>query len=132
MAQCDEGRALNRLRINRGLERGNGPGRKHGAIDGSSVRKRERSRVTAKAEAKIIVEYMMENNMIPKEGYAKEAIQTAVELMRETEIHPRDKLAAAKVVLEYTLAKPATETTVNVKSAEDFLAEIAKDAGISG
>lgn len=103
-----------------------------GHLDGYSLRVFRRMRARARQEAKIIVEYMMEKEMIPKDGYAKEAIETAVELMRLDAIHPRDKLAAAKVVLEYTMAKPATEANVNVKTAEDFLAEIAKDAGIGG
>lgn len=72
----------------------------------------------------------MEKDLIPKGAFAKEAIEAVVEVMRLDKLPPKDKIAAARTVLEWTMAKPASESTVNVKTAEDFLADIAKDAGI--
>ena len=77
----------------------------------------------------MLVEFM-ENTKgfeIPKQEFAKEAIVTAVEIMRREDIHPKDKLSAAKTVLEWTLSKPATEANVNVKTAESFLEDIARE-----
>jgi hypothetical protein len=68
---------------------------------------------------------------IPKQEFAKEAIETSVEIMRREDINVKDKLAAAKTVLEWTMAKPASETTVNVKTAESFLDEIAAEVGLN-
>jgi len=128
LRESDEGKALLMLWDARKYEAKRG--RTRGHSDGITIRRLRSLRARAKREAKIIVEYMMEQNMIPKEGYAKEALETAVEVMRLQEIHPRDKLAASKLVLEYTMSKPATESNISVKTAEDFLDEIAKDAGI--
>jgi len=128
LRESDEGQALLKLWDAKRFE--SKQGRSRGHSDGITIKRLRTLRARAKREAKIIVRYMMEQGMIPKEGYAKEALETAVEVMRLEEIHPRDKLAASKLVLEYTMAKPATDTNVNVRTAEDFLDEIAKDAGI--
>lgn len=104
-------------------------GRRPGGTEGYLKAKRDKLISTAKAEAKEIVTYM-ENTKgyeIPKQEFAKEAIVTAVEIMRRDDINVKDKLTAAKTVLEWTLAKPATETTVNVKTAESFLEDIAAE-----
>jgi hypothetical protein len=45
--------------------------------------------------------------------------------MRRKDISPKDKISAAALLLTYTLAKPATETTMNVRKAEDFLNDLA-------
>jgi hypothetical protein len=82
----------------------------------------------ARAEAKDIVKHMEDKGIaIPKDEYAREAMTSVVELMRRTDTLPKDKLAAARTVLEWTIAKPAAETNVTVKKAEDFLSEIAED-----
>lgn len=86
----------------------------------------------AKAEAKQIVEYMetQKGFEVPKVDFAKEAITTAVEIMRREDINVKDKLTAAKTVLEWTMAKPASESTVNVKTAESFLEDIAAEMNL--
>lgn len=66
----------------------------------------------------------MKGYIVPKDEYAKEGIEAVVEIVRRTDINVKDKLSAAKTLLEYTLAKPASETTVNVKKAEDFLTDL--------
>ncbi len=103
-------------------------GRPRGATEGFLKSKRDVFIKTAKAEAKEIVKFMEHKGYaIPKQEFAKEAIETAVEIMRREDIHPKDKLTAAKTVLEWTLSKPATEANVNVRSAESFLEDIAKE-----
>lgn len=129
LREFEEGRALLRLWQSKGDAKFKRP---HGLIHGLTRTQTAKMRAKAKREAQIIVRHMMDNNMIPKDGYAKEAIEAAVEVMRMDAIHVRDKLAAAKVVLEFTMTKPETKSSVSVKTAEDFLSEIAKDAGIGG
>lgn len=68
-----------------------------------------------------------EGYAIPKDDYARQAIETVLEVMNLENIAPKDRLAAAAKLLEYTMAKPAAESNVTVKKAEDFLAELAKD-----
>lgn len=102
-----------------------------GSTEGYNKKEREKIKKRAKAEAIQIVQYMMDKgHFIPKQDYAKEAMETAVAIMRREDVHPKDKLAASKVVLEWTMSKPATETNVNVKTAESFLEEIAQEMGL--
>jgi hypothetical protein len=85
-------------------------------------------RAIAKDEAKRMVRIMEKKGFeIPENEYAREAIEAAVETMRMEAISPKDKLTAARLVLDFTKSKPAAQTEVTVKKAEDFLAEIAKD-----
>jgi len=103
-------------------------GRPKGATDGMSAYRRNKMIAKARAEAKDIVKHMEDKGIaIPKDEYAREAMTSVVELMRRTDTLPKDKLAAARTVLEWTIAKPAAETNVTVKKAEDFLSEIAED-----
>lgn len=99
-----------------------------GALDGTTAVERKKDIAKAKAEAKQMVTLMEEKGyVIPKDQYAREAIESVVELVRRENVHPKDKLAAAKTLLEFTMAKPASESNVTVKKAEDFLADLAKD-----
>lgn len=128
LQQTEEGRALWKMWTDKRKAVGVQLGRPRGATEGVLKTSREKIKSKAKAEAKIIVEYMEQKGFeIPKQEFAKEAIQTAVEIMRREDINPKDKLTAAKTVLEWTLSKPATEANVNVKTAESFLEDIAKE-----
>ena len=58
-----------------------------------------------------------------EDDYQKEALSTAVEIMRlvgET----RERLAAARLVLDFTKSKPASKSDVSISKAEDFLASL--------
>ena len=58
-----------------------------------------------------------------EDEYQKEALSTAVEIMRlvgET----RERLAAARLVLDFTKSKPASKSDVSISKAEDFLASL--------
>lgn len=101
------------------------PGRRPGSKDGYTQTELQKQRTKAKAEAKRIVEYMEKKFDLPKDEFAKEALTTAVEIMRIDAINVKDKLAAARTVLEWTMSKPASQTDVTVKRAEDFLNDIA-------
>lgn len=131
MQQTEEGRTLWKIWTDRRFlnPNGKGPGRPRGSIDGYSKSELNKQRKIAKEQAKEIVKYMEEKKgmVIPKSDFAREAIEAAVETMRMEAISPKDKLTAARLVLDFTLAKPASQAEVTVKKAEDFLADIAAD-----
>jgi hypothetical protein len=131
MQLTEEGRALWKLWTDKRFA--SNIGRPAGSTQGYTKFERDKLKKKAKAEAKIIVEHliMTKGLEIPKQEFAKEAIETSVEIMRREDINVKDKLAAAKTVLEWTMAKPASETTVNVKTAESFLDEIAAEVGLN-
>lgn len=56
--------------------------------------------------------------------YASEALLDVVATMRSA-TSAKDKLAAAKLVLDFTMAKPAAKQDIKVSSAEDWLKSIA-------
>lgn len=132
MQQTEEGRTLWKIWTDRRFLNPNGrglPGRPRGSIDGYSKSELNKQRKIAKQEAIKIVEYMEKEKgfEIPKQEFAKEAIVAAVETMRMDAISPKDKLTAARLVLDFTMAKPASQSEVTVKKAEDFLADIAAE-----
>ena len=103
-------------------------GRPKGATDGFTAHTRKKMIAKAKAEAKEIVKRMEEKGYaIPKDAAAREAFETVVTEMRRTDLLPKDKLAFARTVLEWSMAKPAAESTVTVKRAEDFLDDLANE-----
>ena len=58
-----------------------------------------------------------------EDEYSKEALKTAVEVMRvpgET----RERLAAARLVLDFTKSRPASKSEVTIGKAEEFLASL--------
>ena len=57
------------------------------------------------------------------DSYAKEALQTAVEIMREP-AQNRDKLTAARMVLDFTKTKPTSKSEVTIGKAEAFLSSL--------
>lgn len=100
-------------------------GRPKGLPDGIG-KKAYDAQVAAEApNIKLIVERIMaDNDLNPIEDkYAVEALETAVTIMR-VESANRDKLAAAKLVLEYTKAKPSTKADITLNTAESFLESV--------
>ena len=54
---------------------------------------------------------------------AEEALETAVEIMR-TPVHNRDRLQAAKLILDFTKVKPVAKSEVTLNNAEAFLSSL--------
>lgn len=126
MQQTEEGRRLWKLWTDKRFAPGVKVGRPAGAFDGANRTQRNKIKAKAKAEAKEIVALMEKKGFeIPKHEFAREAIETAVEIMRINEMNPKDKLAAARTVLEWTMSKPVAQSEVSVKRAEDFLSLVA-------
>jgi len=118
LAKTEEGRELRKEWSNRSRKN---PGRPAGVPNGHTAESIEPIRLKAKEEAKRVVKYMEDNGEKFEDHYAKEAMESAVEIMR-TEGGTRDRLAAARLVLDFTKQKPVTKSDVTVGKAEDFLA----------
>jgi hypothetical protein len=50
-----------------------------------------------------------------------------VSMVREKDISHKDRLAAARTLLDFTMSKPETKSNVTVKKAEDFLSDLANE-----
>jgi hypothetical protein len=64
---------------------------------------------------------------LPENPIAKQAMKEALVLLAEQN-STKDRLAIIRTLLEYNLAKPAATQNVNLKTAEDFLDELAGKA----
>ena len=100
-------------------------GRPKGVPDGHRKTTIEPLRDKAKLEAKKVVEIMSDKYDIEDE-HAKEALKTAVEVMR-VDGATRERLQAARLVLDFTKSKPANKSEVTIGKAEDFLASLLAD-----
>ena len=61
-----------------------------------------------------------------EDDYAKSALETAVEIM-EVPGETRERLAAARLVLDFTKSRPASKSEVTIGKAEEFLASLLTD-----
>lgn len=83
----------------------------------------------ARKEAAVIVDRLITMGKVTideQDEFARQALTEAVANMYGTGVL-KDRLAAARLVLEYTMQKPAAKSEVTVKNAEDFLKELAKE-----
>lgn len=106
----------------------NAEGKMHrrGIPDGWAGKKKKAIRARAKAqkEAKRIIEIMVEKNLVDPDALGNEALQFAIEVVRDKTSHRRDSLTAARLVLDFSKAKPASKSELTVNKAEDFLAAV--------
>lgn len=91
-------------------------------------------RARASIEAKQVVAYMKKKDMIAEDPRAEEALEAMIGIVRAHDdalnvplYKANDRIAAAKVVLDFTKQKPATKTDMTVAKAEDFLAAVVED-----
>lgn len=105
-------------------------GRPKGLPDGMGAKAFAVHKAQVETETKIIMEHIVEQNELNPvdDAYAIEALETAVNVMR-MQGDVRNKLGAAKLVLEYTKAKPSTKSEVTVNTAEALLDQILADEG---
>ena len=111
-----EGRAKFRQML---ATRKNKGGRPAGTPDGYTAISIAPIRKQAKLDAERIVKIMAQENEID-DVYAIEALKAAVEIMREPGMN-RDRLTAARMVLDFTKTKPAAKSEVTIGKAEQFL-----------
>ena len=122
LMKTPEGRALRRQWSSKPRQNG---GRPRGVPDGYRKEQIEPIRQEIKAEARKVVKIMAEQFNIEDE-YAKTALETAVEVMK-TPGENRERVAAARLVLDFTKSKPSAKSEVSISKAEDFLASIMTD-----
>lgn len=72
----------------------------------------------------------MADKMGLEDGYAKEALVAAVEIVR-TPGETRERLAAARLVLDFTKQKPASKNEVSISKAEAFLESLIEEESVS-
>lgn len=103
---------------------GNKAGRKEGvplAFDQWTYRA---IRDEAKQDVQRIMKLMDQEGILPEDPLAREALETALQLMREPGPKPF-KHQVLRTILEYRLAKPTSKSDVTVRTAEDWLDDLA-------
>ena len=78
----------------------------------------------ARKMAKKVMKKLDTDKDLPENAIARKAMQEALELLN-TPQSTRDRLATIRTLLEFNMAKPASTQNVNLKTAEDFLDELA-------
>ena len=116
LMKTEEGRALRKQWSTKPKKNA---GRPKGTPDGYTLEAITPIRKKAKQDAERIVAIMAEDNKID-DVYAIEALKAAVEIMREPGQN-RDRLTAARMVLDFTKTKPAAKSEVTIGKAEAFL-----------
>lgn len=124
LMKTEEGRALRRYWSTKPRKNA---GRPVGVPDGYTKKQIEPIRADAKQQAKEIVSIMAKEFNI-EDDYAKTALETAVEVMKVPGDN-RERVAAARLVLDFTKQKPAAKNELSISKAEDFLASLVEDDG---
>ncbi len=119
LMETPEGRAL---RKSWSTKKRKNAGRPKGTPDGLRKEQADTMRKEIKKEAEKVVDIMSQKFGVEDE-YAKEALGTAVEVMR-MQGETRERLSAARLILDFTKQKPASKSEVAVAKAEDFLASL--------
>lgn len=76
--------------------------------------------------AKKIMKTLDKDGALPENPIAREAMQAAVEMLAQPN-QTKDRLAIIRTLLEFNMARPAATSNVNLRTAEDFLADLAAD-----
>jgi hypothetical protein len=98
-----------------------------GVPDGMRREEAEQMWVIAKKKAKEDMAKLEKAGLIdPTDEHAREAMQSTLEVMRSP-MNQQIRLQAARQVLEWTRAKPATKTEMTVNAAEAWLASLAEE-----
>lgn len=91
-----------------------------------TLRELARIKEDARILARRIYKIMENEGSLPENPIAREAMKRALEMLAEDN-SSKDKISLIRTLLEYNLAKPASTQNLNVKTAEDFLDELAID-----
>jgi hypothetical protein len=110
------------------IQAGTGAGRPAGVPDGYRKDTIEPIRARIKDENKIIVRYMVATKQFTPDNHVSEqAFETLLEAIRVPGAL-KDRISAAKALLEYTQKKPAAYSEVTLNKAETFLEAVLEDA----
>ena len=102
-----------------------GAGRKLGQADGMTLAQSDAEWTKARRMARKDMD-TIKKVMPDLPDAAAEALQSTLEVMRSP-MSQQVKLAAAKQVLDFTMAKPVAKSEVTVNAAEKWLEELGKD-----
>ena len=83
----------------------------------------------AAQQAERIMKKMEKDHDLPENQYAREALQNALAIMKDPTSSRKDSLAATRMVLEWTEAKPASKSEVTINEAEAWLASLDVEEG---
>ena len=122
LMETPEGRELRRQWSTKPRKNG---GRPKGVPDGYRKADIDPIRAEAKRKADKAVKIMAKEHNI-EDDYAQEALRTAVEVM-QVPGETRERLAAARLVLDFTKSRPASKSEVTIGKAEEFLASLLTD-----
>jgi len=100
---------------------------RRGIPDGMTKKEANEMFLEARLKAKEDILNMKVNGDLEIDPRAEEALETAITIMR-SKMNQRDQLAAARLVLEYTKAKPQAKSEVTVKGTEDWIFQITNGA----
>lgn len=103
-----------------------GQGRKRGSCLARTAEQQARFVAEQTQEAKRIIKKMAAAGDLPDDPKAVEALEKTLVILRTAE-SPKDKLTAARLLLDFTKAKPTAKVEHTIKTAEDLLDEMAED-----
>lgn len=87
-------------------------------------------RALAKQEAGRIFNYLQKEGLLmePHNEIANQALRDGIEMYMDPTFSGSARAAIHRTILEYTMAKPASKSEIQVKRAEDWLDEISHKA----
>lgn len=103
-----------------------GGGRKRGVPSNMSAAQWEALQERERSVVQKIIKKMKDQGQLPDDPRAVEAIEATLVLLRTAQ-QEKDRLAAARLVLDFTKAKPTAKIEHTVKTAEDYLDELADE-----
>ena len=101
-------------------------GRKAGVPSSRTIQQHAQIVADQQPHIKRIMKKMAEQGILPDDPRAVEALESAVQVLRTVE-SAKDRLAAARLVLDFTKSRPTTKIETTIKSAEDLLDEMGND-----
>lgn len=102
-------------------------GRRKGHPDGIRLKDWLIIKEKASKKAERAVEIMAEKDIwVPDNDVAAKAMKAAIEVLEVPGEH-RNRLAAAKTILDFTQTKPVVKSETTLKTAEEFLASIIEE-----
>ena len=127
-----EERTAHSARIRAAKVPGNNKGGKpHGVPRHMTIAEHEAHQAAQKPIIDRIIKKMAANEQLPDDPMAVEALTEAMTVLR-SQISPKDKIAAARLILDFTKSRPTAKVEHTVKTAEDLLDEMAEADELNG
>jgi hypothetical protein len=99
---------------------------RYGIPNGYTRATAEQAWATSRLYAEKVIKIMVKKEMLDEGSAATKALKEAIAVM-DAPGNQQVKLAAARLVLDFTKAKPASKTELTVSAAENWLAEVTQD-----